>query len=181
VKSLQKNQKNLSPINTEYTEVRRKEFYSANLGDFGEVRRIIFLALVATRVGRIQTIKISVNSNQELNPCPASKVLFRIGQSTLPSEPPATIAEMITIAENQHPEIVNGWRALDDAALQQKIPFVTPDGLVRRELSRETYLRVTLMHHVIHHRGQLTLMLRLMGAKVPSIYGPSGDEGWPAK
>jgi uncharacterized damage-inducible protein DinB len=34
------------------------------------------------------------------------------------------------------------------------------------------------MHHVIHHRGQLSLMLRLMGAKVPSIYGPSGDEGW---
>jgi uncharacterized damage-inducible protein DinB len=104
-----------------------------------------------------------------------------IGESTLPSEPPATIAEMIAIAEKQHPEIVNGWRALDDAALQQKIPFVTPDGVARRELPRKAYLRVTLMHHVIHHRGQLSLMLRLMGAKVPSIYGPSGDEGWSKK
>ena len=29
---------------------------------------------------------------------------------------------------------------------------------------------------LIHHRGQLTVYLRPMGAKVPAIYGPSGDE-----
>jgi uncharacterized damage-inducible protein DinB len=29
--------------------------------------------------------------------------------------------------------------------------------------------------HAIHHRGQLSAYLRPMGAKVPSIYGPSGD------
>jgi uncharacterized damage-inducible protein DinB len=104
-----------------------------------------------------------------------------IGNSKLPSEPPPSIAEMIAIAEKQHPEIVNNWRTLDDEALRQKILFVSPDGIVRRELRRMLYLHVTLMHHVIHHRGQLSLMLRLMGAKVPSIYGPSGDEGWPVK
>jgi uncharacterized damage-inducible protein DinB len=32
------------------------------------------------------------------------------------------------------------------------------------------------LRHVIHHRGQLSVYLRPMGAKVPSIYGPSGDE-----
>jgi uncharacterized damage-inducible protein DinB len=31
------------------------------------------------------------------------------------------------------------------------------------------------MHHVIHHRGQLTMYLRPMGAKVPAIYGESYD------
>ena len=30
----------------------------------------------------------------------------------------------------------------------------------------------------IHHRGQLTVYLRLAGGKVPSIYGPSADEPW---
>jgi len=99
-----------------------------------------------------------------------------VGQSSLPAEPPATIAEMLAIAEKQHVEIVNGWRVLDEAALQQKIPFATLDGVVRRELPRKAYLRITLMHHIIHHRGQRSLLLRLMGAKVPSIYGPSGDE-----
>ena len=29
---------------------------------------------------------------------------------------------------------------------------------------------------IIHHRGQLSTYLRPMGAKVPGIYGPSGDE-----
>jgi uncharacterized damage-inducible protein DinB len=30
----------------------------------------------------------------------------------------------------------------------------------------------------VHHRGQLSIYLRLMEAKVPSIYGPSADEPW---
>jgi uncharacterized damage-inducible protein DinB len=34
-----------------------------------------------------------------------------------------------------------------------------------------------VMSHVIHHRGQLTVYLRLNDVPVPSIYGPSADEG----
>lgn len=33
-----------------------------------------------------------------------------------------------------------------------------------------------MVQHSCHHRGQLSAYLRPMGAKVPSIYGPSGDE-----
>jgi uncharacterized damage-inducible protein DinB len=36
-----------------------------------------------------------------------------------------------------------------------------------------------MINHSVHHRGQLSTYLRPMGAKVPSIYGPSGDEGIP--
>jgi uncharacterized damage-inducible protein DinB len=35
-------------------------------------------------------------------------------------------------------------------------------------------------NHAIHHRGQLAVYLRPMGAKVPGIYGPSGDTEMPA-
>jgi uncharacterized damage-inducible protein DinB len=38
-----------------------------------------------------------------------------------------------------------------------------------------------LCSHSIHHRGQLSSYLRPMGGKVPSIYGPSADEGIPAR
>jgi uncharacterized damage-inducible protein DinB len=31
------------------------------------------------------------------------------------------------------------------------------------------------LRHFIHHRGQLQMMLRMMGAKCPAVYGPSGD------
>ena len=34
------------------------------------------------------------------------------------------------------------------------------------------------LHDGIHHRGQLSVYLRVVGGKVPSIYGPSGDEPW---
>jgi len=39
---------------------------------------------------------------------------------------------------------------------------------------------VTRQHlsHLVHHRGQLTVYLRLLDVPVPSIYGPTADEKW---
>jgi len=34
------------------------------------------------------------------------------------------------------------------------------------------------LHDMIHHRGQLSVYIRIAGGKVPSIYGPSADEPW---
>jgi uncharacterized damage-inducible protein DinB len=34
------------------------------------------------------------------------------------------------------------------------------------------------INHLIHHRGQLSVYLRLIDVPVPSIYGPTADEGW---
>jgi uncharacterized damage-inducible protein DinB len=38
-------------------------------------------------------------------------------------------------------------------------------------------MRRMVMNHVIHHRAQLGVYLRLNGVPVPSVYGPSADEG----
>lgn len=38
-------------------------------------------------------------------------------------------------------------------------------------------LRTMVFSHIIHHRGQLTVYLRLNDVPVPSVYGPSADEG----
>ena len=38
-------------------------------------------------------------------------------------------------------------------------------------------VRTFVMNHIIHHRGQLSVYLRLNNLSVPSIYGPSADEG----
>ena len=35
------------------------------------------------------------------------------------------------------------------------------------------------INHLVHHRGQLTVYLRLLDVPVPSIYGPTADEGMP--
>jgi uncharacterized damage-inducible protein DinB len=39
-----------------------------------------------------------------------------------------------------------------------------------------TVYRRTVLNHLVHHRGQLTVYLRLTGAAIPAIYGPTADE-----
>ena len=44
-------------------------------------------------------------------------------------------------------------------------------------LPRTAVMRGFVMNHLIHHRAQLGVYLRLLDIPVPSIYGPSADEG----
>jgi uncharacterized damage-inducible protein DinB len=44
-------------------------------------------------------------------------------------------------------------------------------------LPKIAVVRSFVMNHVIHHRGQLSVYLRELNVPVPSIYGPSADEG----
>jgi uncharacterized damage-inducible protein DinB len=48
-------------------------------------------------------------------------------------------------------------------------------GQVVMELPRYVFIQDTI-NHWAHHRGQMTVYLRLMGAKVPALYGPSADD-----
>lgn len=50
-------------------------------------------------------------------------------------------------------------------------------GKVMSDQPRYVAIRDGVLNHMAHHRGQLTVYLRLNGAKVPAIYGPSADEG----
>jgi uncharacterized damage-inducible protein DinB len=44
------------------------------------------------------------------------------------------------------------------------------------EMPRIALVRTILLNHSIHHRGQLSVYLRLLDVAVPAIYGPSADE-----
>jgi uncharacterized damage-inducible protein DinB len=48
-------------------------------------------------------------------------------------------------------------------------------GQVALEMPRYAMIRDTI-NHWAHHRGQMTVYLRLMGATVPALYGPSADD-----
>lgn len=50
-------------------------------------------------------------------------------------------------------------------------------GHVVSETPRYIAIRDSVLNHMAHHRGQLTVYLRLCGAPVPAVYGPSADEG----
>jgi len=44
-------------------------------------------------------------------------------------------------------------------------------------MPKASVLRTFVMNHLIHHRGQLTVYLRLRNIPLPSVYGPTADEG----
>jgi Uncharacterized protein conserved in bacteria len=50
----------------------------------------------------------------------------------------------------------------------ERVLFTTPRGETVR----------THLNHLIHHRGQLTVYLRLLDVPLPMIYGPTADERW---
>ncbi len=50
-------------------------------------------------------------------------------------------------------------------------------GRVVSDEPRYVVIRDMVFNHLAHHRGQLTVYLRLCNASVPAIYGPSADEG----
>lgn len=52
--------------------------------------------------------------------------------------------------------------------LKGNVVFSAPRGVVVRQH----------ISHLSHHRGQMTVYLRLLDVPVPSIYGPTADEGW---
>jgi uncharacterized damage-inducible protein DinB len=49
-------------------------------------------------------------------------------------------------------------------------------GRVLFEKPKAAVFRDFTLSHLIHHRGQFSVYLRLVGARVPSIYGPTADE-----
>lgn len=70
---------------------------------------------------------------------------------------------------------VDALRGLDDARLDEPWRFRIM-GTVRFEKPRGEALRDMALSHLVHHRGQLSVYLRLLGVPVPATYGPTADD-----
>jgi uncharacterized damage-inducible protein DinB len=51
------------------------------------------------------------------------------------------------------------------------------DGHEVFSMPRVAAFRTFVLYHLVHHRGQLSVYLRLNNVPVPAIYGPTADEG----
>ena len=91
---------------------------------------------------------------------------------TMPPAP--AIPEAIAVYERNLKELQARVAAIDDAKWDAPAKFIV-DGKVAWEAPLGDML-FGFLFDAIHHRGQLSSYLRPMGAKVPSIYGPSGDD-----
>lgn len=66
-------------------------------------------------------------------------------------------------------------KSFTDAALEQNWQFKIK-GRTRFERERAEVFRDFVLSHLIHHRGQLSVYLRLLNVPVPGAYGPTADE-----
>ncbi len=75
-------------------------------------------------------------------------------------------------------EVAGGVKAAlggrDDAFMQETWTMKNGDTVMMQEPRHEA-IRMIAVHHTIHHRGQLSVYLRLAGAPVPPTYGPTAD------
>jgi uncharacterized damage-inducible protein DinB len=93
----------------------------------------------------------------------------------------ATVAESRTHVMALFDKNVASLRAAlagaSDAELQKNWTLAAGDKKIY-DGPRIGALRRMMMNHMIHHRAQLGVYLRLNGVAVPSVYGPSADEGF---
>jgi uncharacterized damage-inducible protein DinB len=89
---------------------------------------------------------------------------------------PATWAEVLGAFDATTAAVKDALDKAPDSRLDEKVPFFVgpkqPGDIPVAELIWFMLL------DAVHHRGQLSIYLRLMNARVPSIYGPSADEPW---
>jgi uncharacterized damage-inducible protein DinB len=91
-------------------------------------------------------------------------------------KPPAshTSEEYLDALDKAADQARAALKGTDDEFLNTRWKLLAAGQVVadspRYEMIRDTF------NHWAHHRGQMTVYLRLMGAKVPALYGPSADD-----
>jgi len=88
---------------------------------------------------------------------------------------PETRAQAIEAFEKSKAEADDILGQFDDDALE-KMWAAKKGSRTVTMLPRGAVIRFILLNHLIHHRGQLSVYLRLLDVPLPSIYGPSADE-----
>jgi len=84
--------------------------------------------------------------------------------------------DVLTAFEKANVDFRHLVSGLSEAQLTETVKFFEGPGKLG-DWPRIRFLWF-LLSDEIHHRGQLSIYLRMADAKVPSIYGPSGDEPW---
>jgi uncharacterized damage-inducible protein DinB len=85
-----------------------------------------------------------------------------------------TSVELVAALDKAVGQAREALQKTSDAYLQTMWRLLA-GGQLAFEQARHQVIRDTFLHSA-HHRGQMTVYLRLLGAKVPSIYGPTADD-----
>jgi uncharacterized damage-inducible protein DinB len=129
--------------------------------------RSMIFGYLADMVATIPTwISMEINRD-ELDVAPPE------GQSTKQA-PKETSADLLKALDDAAAEARSALEKTSDEHLMTNWKLLA-QGKVVIESPRYEMIQETI-NHWAHHRGQMTVYLRLMGAKVPALYGPSADD-----
>ncbi len=92
-----------------------------------------------------------------------------IDRSKLSTYKPDSLQVLISDFEKQSGDVLAGLDILPETEMKRQIEFA---GI---KMSAAEFMLMMLFDQ-IHHRGQLSVYIRMAGGKVPAIYGPSADD-----
>jgi len=100
---------------------------------------------------------------------------FDASQANFTPPSPANLEEILTSHDEGLREAQNYLGSIDDQALYRNWRL-TSKGKEVFAIPRGGMIRSIMLNHWYHHRGQLSVYLRLLDVPVPVIYGRSADE-----
>lgn len=123
------------------------------------------LGRLTTHVAELPGFMTSILTMDEVD---FAKGHYKAAHATTPSE-------LLTVFQQKLDEVVATLQTITDE--QMNAPFTLRSGdHVIATLPRKVAVRSMAMNHILHHRGQIAVYLRLLDVPVPGLYGPSADE-----
>lgn len=89
--------------------------------------------------------------------------------------PPKTTEDVLTAHDASIARAREILLSLGDTGLE-KMWSAQAKGATLMTMPKTSLVRSIVMNHLVHHRGQLSVYMRMLDVPVPSIYGPSADE-----
>ena len=157
----------LADLEHEIAGTRRVlERFPAGQDDFSPHPKSMTLGKLATHVASLPwlgSVALSTADFDVTKPRPAQ-----------PSSP-TDGAGMTALLDGHWQKFESELRDTSDASLLENWTLRAGDHVIMA-MPRVAALRALIINHMIHHRAQLTVYLRLLNIPVPSVYGPSADE-----
>jgi uncharacterized damage-inducible protein DinB len=127
------------------------------------------LGRLATHVATLNDWMIKTLNQDSFDVAPVDSEPYRLPELATPAEvlerfDTLSAEARAALAESSDEHLLATWSLLQGGQTILSMP-------------RLVSIRSFILNHIIHHRGQLSVYLRMNAVPVPSIYGPSADEG----
>ena len=96
-------------------------------------------------------------------------------ENLTPPPQPESITAIVAAFDESVTQAIGIIGGMNDAELMKNWSLTKGDQAIF-SVPRIVLFRTILLNHLYHHRGQLSVYLRMLGVRMPSIYGPSADE-----